>query len=342
LKKDGGGRTVETANVSKIRSLLTGVIYEGTYDFPIPMGGISMVDFNYRSTGAQMSVFFAGPILALDVSKQQTKRFRFGLDLALSALAQYNRRYVADQDVVAQGVRAYEETVGGLASWQVTPSWSLTGSSHFGLNLFQGTADTAPDFEVPSNGSTLYLTAESKLVKGGYSISATLMSGSRFGWSAATGINGAERLEPQFLKYYVEAQKQFYIGSFTKAGLTGSFYDGQHLDRFSRYQPSFLSRPRIHGIPGGTDTFDSVGVVGGSYGFNVMELFKLEGVYNHAWGRNLSESGKYRNFDGLECALNTAAPWGTLVQGTVAYALRGNVSRYNTRWGVYVLVFKPL
>ena len=33
-------------------------------------------------------------------------------------------------------------------------------------------------------------------------------------------------------------------------------------------------------------------------------------------------------------------PWGTFVKGTVTYALRGNLDRYNNRWGVYLLVFK--
>ena len=33
-------------------------------------------------------------------------------------------------------------------------------------------------------------------------------------------------------------------------------------------------------------------------------------------------------------------PWGTFVKGTVTYALRGNLDRYNNRWGVYLLIFK--
>jgi len=79
-----------------------------------------------------------------------------------------------------------------------------------------------------------------------------------------------------------------------------------------------------------------------SYGFNVAELVKFEGVYNHAWGRNRQESNRFRDFDGLEFDVGTAAPWNMFLQGTISYALRGNLDRYNTRWGVYVLLFKPL
>jgi hypothetical protein len=342
LKKEAGGRAVETTNESRMRSLLVGAFYEGTYDVPIPMAGLSFVDFNYRSTGRQVSLFFAGPILALNVSKQRSRQLRLGVEAALSALPQNNRRYSGDSEVPGESVWVFEETMGGLASWQATPNWSLTGYSHLALNLFRATADTAPDFQVPSNGGTWYLTGESKITKGGYAVTATLMSGVRFGWSEATGIGGTEPLSPSYLKYYVEAAKQFYIRSFTKASLTASYYDGRDLDRFSRYQPSFLSRPRIRGIPGGADTFDAVGVVGASYGFDVMEFVKFEGIYNHAWGRNTSESNRFRNYDGIEFDVSTAAPWGTFLQATAALAARGNTERYNSRWGFYLLVFKPL
>jgi hypothetical protein len=30
------------------------------------------------------------------------------------------------------------------------------------------------------------------------------------------------------------------------------------------------------------------------------------------------------------------------MQGTVSYALDGNIPRYNSRWAVYILIFKPL
>jgi hypothetical protein len=43
----------------------------------------------------------------------------------------------------------------------------------------------------------------------------------------------------------------------------------------------------------------------------------------------------------LETNFNTAGPKGTLIQGTVSYALNGNIDRYNSRWGMTVMIFKP-
>jgi hypothetical protein len=113
------------------------------------------------------------------------------------------------------------------------------------------------------------------------------------------------------------------------------------LDRFSRYFPSYFSTPRIHGIPGGTDSFDAIAMSNVHYGFNVMDLMKFEGMYSYARARNLDESSHFKKFDGLETNFNTAGPKGTLIQGTVSYALDGNIARYNSRWGMIIMVFKP-
>jgi hypothetical protein len=72
-----------------------------------------------------------------------------------------------------------------------------------------------------------------------------------------------------------------------------------------------------------------------------MDLFKVDGLYSYARARDLSESSHFKRFDGVETNFNTAGPRGTLIQGTVSYALDGNIARYNSRWGFNVLVYKP-
>jgi len=38
----------------------------------------------------------------------------------------------------------------------------------------------------------------------------------------------------------------------------------------------------------------------------------------------------------------TAGPWGVYLQGMLTYAIKGNLERYNSRWGLYLIIFKPL
>jgi len=145
-----------------------------------------------------------------------------------------------------------------------------------------------------------------------------------------------------YVKYDVEASRHLYVGKLARGGVSAAYYGGWNLDRFSRYLSSFLTKPRIVGLPAGVDSFDSIALAGVYYGFNVMDLFKLEGSYNHAWGRNLDESSRFRQFDGVDIDIGTAGPWGTYVQAAAGYTLRGNLDRYGARWGAQVLIFKPL
>ncbi len=78
------------------------------------------------------------------------------------------------------------------------------------------------------------------------------------------------------------------------------------------------------------------------YGFNVMDFLKLDAMYSYTRARNQEESSQFRLFDGLETHTNTPGPYGTLIQSTVSYALDGNIARYNSRWGVVLMIFKPL
>jgi hypothetical protein len=142
--------------------------------------------------------------------------------------------------------------------------------------------------------------------------------------------------------YNADFNKDYYIGKFTKGGYDFSYWGGDQLDRFSRYFPAFFSEPRLHGIPSGTDSFDAIAMGNVHYGFNVMDFMKFDGMYAYARARNLEESSHFRKFDGLEVNFNTPGPKGTLVQGTVSYALDGNLARYNSRWGAYLMIYKPL
>jgi hypothetical protein len=341
LRREGQERVVQKAP-TRVTSLLMGTLYEGTSSYPLPLAGLSLVDFNFRQTGFQLSTFFAGPILATNLSKQVSPKFRYGFDLALSAIAREDRRYEGSTEVTAERMKTYEETIGGLASVQASPEVSLTGSAYLSANLFRPTSKTAADFHASGSGWTVQTAGELRAVRRGFALTATGLWGRRLGWSSVGYDADPLKLETSFLKYSAEFAKQFYVTSFSKANISLGYFGGDHLDRFSRYQPSFLAKPRIHGVPSGTDAFDAVGVAGLSYGFNVFDVVKLEGMYNRAWARNLSEGRQYRIMDGLELNLGTVGPWGTYAQATVGYALQGNLNRYPHRWSVYILLFKPL
>jgi len=357
LAKKGSERVLVDKSTKRIESLIAGAMYGGTFNFPIPFLGISIADFDFHHTGAQLSTFFAGPILISDLSKQYRPKFRLALDLALNGLPGENRLYSGNTEAVQGETWTWEQTMGVRASWQPATHLSLTASTYFAYDNFLRTSSAAEQYELPRNGLTVLPGVEIKYNRKGYVFDAHGTRGERINWrpfgcaSQALPPAGCGPSSPNLLiqspqnaytLYDADLNKDYYIKKFTKGGWDLSYWGGNQLDRFSRYFPSFLASPRLHGIPPGTDSFDAIAMANVHYGFNIMDLMKIEGMYAYARARNLDESFRFRKFDGVEVNFNTPGPLGTLVQGTVSYALDGNISRYNSRWAAYVLIFKPL
>ncbi len=363
LRKKNGERVLVEQNAKRIKSRVSGLMYGGTFNFPIPFLGTSTVDFNFRNTGAQLSTFFAGPILISDLSKQFSPKFRLAVDLALTAVPGQNRIYSNNTELLQGETWTWEQNVGVRASWQATTHLSVTASNYFAYDNFLRTAQADEQYELPRNGLNILPGLELKYSRKGYVFNAQVTRGFRIGWrpfgcvsldQSTTGCGDSSPTPPPgdallvqppqnaFTVYSADLNKDYYISKFTKGGWDVGYWGGNQLDRFSRYFPSFLTSPRLHGIPPGTDSFDALAMANIHYGFNVMDFVKVEGMYAQARARNLDESLRFRKFDGLELNLSTPGPWGTLMQGTVSYALNGNIPRYNSRWAVYILLFKPL
>jgi hypothetical protein len=363
LQKKGGERVLVDKSVKRIESLIAGAMYGGTFNFPIPFLGISIADFDFHHTGAQLSTFFAGPILVSDLSKQYQPKFRLALDLALSGLPGENRIYSSNTELLQGEVWTWEQTTGLRASWQASTHLSVTASTYFAYDNFLRTSSAAEVYELPRNGLNVLPGLEIKYNRKGYVFDAQGTRGERINWRPfgcsslalpPTGCGSSlsnpppqntllvQRPQNAFTLYNADLNKDYYIGKFTKGGWDMSYWGGNQLDRFSRYFPSFLSSPRLHGIPPGTDSFDAIAMANVHYGFNLLDFMKIEGMYAYARARNQEESLQFRKFDGAEVNFNTPGPLGTLVQGTVSYALDGNIARYNSRWAAYILIFKPL
>jgi hypothetical protein len=345
LKKVGGQRVLQPNTEKRIRSIVGGALYEGTFNFPIPFAGISVADFDWRHTGAQLSIFFAGPIAAVNYSRQQGTRFRYGTDLAVSAIPGENRIYLGNVEQTGEEAWVWSETVGQRATWLASDHLSLTGYAYLEGDIYDGTSDTSSQYLLPRDGVALLPGVQVRYTDKGYIFTADGTRGQRIAWKPfgyPTPLGASpQRTESGYTLYDGDLNKDYYVGKFTKGGWDMSYWGGDQLDRFSRYFPSFFSQPRIHGIPGGTDSFDAIAMSSVHYGFNIMDLFKVDGLYSYARARDLSESSHFKRFDGVETNFNTAGPRGTLIQGTVSYALDGNIARYNSRWGFNVLVYKP-
>jgi hypothetical protein len=351
LKKQGEERVVVEDTQKRIESIVGGAMYEGTFNFPIPIAGLTISDFDYRHTGAQLSTFFAGVLLATDLSKQYGNKYRLSGDLALSAIPGEDREYIGNTEATGAQVYAWAESTGVRAAWLATTHLSLTASTYLEYDFFHAASDTSSQYVTPRNGVALLPGFQVRFTDKGYTFTANGTRAQRFAWrqfgcvAPTLQLNGCapqHPLESGYTLYDGDLNKDYYFKKFTQGGWDLAYFGGNQMDRFSRYYPSIFSQPNVHGIPSGTDSFDAIAMANVHYGFNVMNVIKFDEMYSYTRARNELESSHFRKFDGLETRVNTPGPFGTLMQSTVSYAIDGNIDRYNSRWGVLFMIFKPL
>jgi hypothetical protein len=341
LQRKGADLVVEPATSKIIKAALGGVLYDGGRSYPVPLAGISWVDFDFRKTGGQLLAFFAGPLFVANLSHQVNKSFRWGVDLSLNALPNTFTAYDGNTELTERRVRTFDQFVGGLLNWQATSALDLSTQFDLYYDIYQATSETDPNYRVPASGVTLDNYGELKYARKGFSAIATIEHGQRIGWREFGYPDEPEPVLPSWTKYSIELSQHVYAGKLTRGGVSAGYFGGHALDRFSRYVPALFQRPAINGLPTGVDSYDEIVNLGAYYGFNVLDVAKLQGSYSHAWTRNRSEGTNVRQFDGLNFSIGVAGPFGTFVQGAISVALRGNLERYKTPWGIYLIVLKP-
>ena len=105
LRKQGTDRVVDPKVSKQIRAAWR-VLYNGSRSFPVPLAGVSWVDFDFRKSGRQLTAFFAGPLFAANLSQQVNKHWRWGADLSLNALPSTSYHYAGNTEVQGERCRS--------------------------------------------------------------------------------------------------------------------------------------------------------------------------------------------------------------------------------------------
>ncbi|MDD8025042.1 MAG: hypothetical protein PHI34_00915 [Acidobacteriota bacterium] len=342
VKDKSGERQVKEKAGTSVWSLITGLIYTGTFKFPIPMLGISAIDGDFLKSGGQLSTFWAGPIFALNYSKKNKSALTWGADLFLSALPRQDRAYRDGARAENEEVYLFSEGLGGRLRWQPNVWFSATFTEYLIYEFYLPTKSTADDFVMPKSGFTLNPNLGLAFTSGGYEASFEVGRYDRLGWHAWGLPDDLEEGGRSFTRAFGKLGKQFYLGSFFRAGADIGYYTGYGLDRFSCYQPSMFSTPKLRGIPSGTVSMDWVASLSLNVGFTAFDLIRIDAYYSFSRCRENGSLEREFGLHGLEFDFGTIGPWKSYIQGIVSVAVHGLPADYKSRVSVYLLMFIPL
>ncbi len=333
VDKETGERVVQEELDTSRRFLVGGVLHDESLDFPVPLAGINWLWFDWRGTGTQANVFFAGPLVSVAITDPSFRdsKFDLGLDLFGIAFARTDSRF-------RSGVEAKGEDVELL-----TPSFDIKLGrpigNFFKLDLeyelewakFGRADDTAPEFVVPSDHLKHGFSVTGRYNRNGYRLRLGGTYNLRGQWDP-WGLPGNTEFDPDsdtYLRWGAGVGKTWHLPNFLKFGAEIEYLDGSRLDRFSKYEFGVFSDVQIHGYQSDKVKAEEVLATHLSYGFDVAGAFRLNLVGDVAWATDQQSALDRELLAGAGIAGTVVGPWQTVINLDVGVAVAGPDSGFS-------------
>ena len=327
VKDESGQRVVKEGFDTSKLFLLGGVFYDDALDFPLPLGGINYFNFDFRGTGNQLNVFFAGALLTANVAQPRLfgSKFDFGGDLFAIAFPFADTVFSLDEELKEQEVENRPASLGlklgrPLGNFTRLSLEYDVFSSHYG-----STDNTADEFVLPSDNLTHSVQLGASFSRSGYGLSARGSYSRRSEWDF-WGLPGNPDWSEEtrdFQRWEARASKNWYLPRFQKVGAEIDYVGGSDLDRFSKYQFGFFGGTRVHGYQSNRVRAEEAWAAHLTYGFEVGELLRLDAVGDVAWATDEATGLDNELLGGVGLAGTFIGPWQTVVNLDVGVPVTG-------------------
>lgn len=308
-----GQRLVEQTISRKSLFGVAGAFYDGSVSYPIPLAGIQYFNFDLWKKGKQLSLFFGGALLTANYTDPSFlgSRFDVGADLFAVAFSFTDTDYQNGHEVLSERLKHLP------AVFQVNVGHPLGPYLKASLGLFTKydryarDSHTAGNFVTPDSTETVG--AEVKLAANvaGWSGDVAYSVFHRADWPV-WGIPGMSEYNPSqrnYQKYSASISKDVYFSKFRKFHAKLSYLDGSNLDRFSRYEFGVFSGNPLHGYQSGALRTRQAWLMNLSYGLNIEDIIRLEGVYDQAVINDPVSGFRHQYFSGAGVSGQLNGPW---------------------------------
>jgi len=343
LVKRDGARVVDTNTTTTATALLLGVTYDPAYDFPLPLGGLNYLDFEFMGKDNQLAVTFGGVLALVNLQRPHLvgKSVDGSLDLFAIAVPGSDRTYDSQGERPGERVRTLPFTTGTNVGWRFAEFNRLVGSYQFRYDWYSTEDTTSATFAPPASTVTNGVGLAWEWKQNAYSVTASWAGYRRARWQAWGTAGDYDPSHRDYAKYSVSATKVFFTGVH-KFTFNGAYYGGRDLDRFSKYQFGFFDENRMRGVPSAGVRFEELGMIRGAYSFNLFDVYRLDLYLDQAMGRDRSVLPDWQPVTGIGLAFNLRGPRNTMLRGDIGKSFLP--SRYSEPGSIVfqLQVLKPL
>jgi hypothetical protein len=327
LVKDESGERVVKEGFDRDKIFFGGgVFYDDALDYPLPLAGVNYLSFDFKGTGNQLNVFFAGALLTANFAQPRLFGSRFDVGASAFGLAVpitdtlYRDRQVKQEDVKLRTGNF------GLKIGRPLGNFVKLGLEYQALLFkYDRNDDTAKDFVVPDSNVTHSVELTGSFSRGGYGFRASGSYNLRSSWDfwGLPGNTEFSKDNKDFLRWDAQLSKNWYLPRFQKIGAEVDYQGGSDLDRFSKYQFGFFGGTRVHGYQSGRVRAEEALLSHLTYGFEVGELLRLDAVADAAWATDKATGLDKELLGGVGLAGTFIGPWQTVVNLDVGVPVKG-------------------
>jgi hypothetical protein len=343
LVKQGETRVVSDKMTSSARAFALGTDIDPSFDYPLPIGGVNILDFNFLNRNLQLALLYGGVIAAGNVQHANLWGGKFDVSTDFFGLALKSNDDVFDEagKRSAERVNRIPVALGFNLGYQATPFHRVAGHYEFKYDAYFRDATTGAAFVVPSSTATNGVGGGYEFRRGGYSLLANAAAYRRSTWTAWGPDGAVEPAGRTFTKFDLGLSKDFVFDTFHTIHFNGTYFGGQRLDRFSAYQFGLFDATRMHGVPSAV-RFAELGMFRGSYSFNLFDQYRLDLFLDHARGRDPRADSRWLPVTGTGIRVNFRAPRSTILQLDFGKSVLPSAYRGAGSTVLQILLLKPL
>jgi hypothetical protein len=341
--KQGTTRTVSDTLTTSSRAFAMGADIDPSFDYPLPIAGLDILDFNFMHRDMQLALLFGGVIAVGNIQKVGIGGSRVDASVDFFGLAVKSNDSVFDAQGERRGerVETLPASTGFNVGYRIGSFQKISGRYELRFDAYFRDADTAEDFATPSSTATNGEGLSYEYRRRGYSFvgDATAYQRSTWEpWGATATFDPATRT---YDKYDLGLSKDFVFQTFHTIHVNGQYFGGQRLDRFSMYQFGMFDATRMHGVPSAV-RFAELAMFRGSYSFNVFDQYRLELFLDQAVGRNPDLAAGWQSVTGLGVGVNLRGPRSTILRGDIGWSRLPEFYRGAGSTVVQLMILKPL
>lgn len=322
-----GERVVETEFDSSRLFLLGGVLWDESLDFPIPAVGVNYLDLDFKDSGAQLNVFFAGVFLTANIADPDFlgTRWNAGANVSGRVFQTTDELYRDGEVVPEEEVRRRSGSFNLFAGRPIGKFLSLELGYEAWYQGFDSSDETADDFVLPESTITHGFEASLDYNRAGYRISVGGELDHRATW-APWGLPGNDEYDPaqqDYRRWKLTAAKTWWLPEFRKINLALEYLDSSDTDRFSGFDFGLFGDSTVGGYQSGLVRAEQAWGGHLTVGVNYLELIRLTASADAMWASNETTGLDNELLAGVGIGGTLALPWQVLVNFDVGYAVAG-------------------